>query len=259
MSKAIIIVSFGTANLEGINELENFEKEIRESVKEKYHVCKAFTSSVLSNMLFNKYGKVVPRLEQVLFNLSNDRYKEVYIQPLHVIEGSEYSSIEKTIKEYDYSFSKIILGKVLMSDKEEELIESCNLIAKSMESDLPKEDNIVLVGHGSKTISTEAYNKLKTVFIENQYKNTYIGTLEGDIRKEDVTRYLLEDKIDEITLAPILMLPGNHIEKDIFGENNSWKTFIKDHGIKVKVTRKSLLEYEEIRKYYINKIKKEFK
>ena len=46
-------------------------------------------------------------------------------------------------------------------------------LTEAMESDLPKEDNIVLVGHGSKTISTEAYNKLKVVFIENQYKNIY--------------------------------------------------------------------------------------
>ena len=50
MSKAIIIVSFGTANLEGLEVLEAFEEEIRESVNGKYHVCKAFTSSVLSNI-----------------------------------------------------------------------------------------------------------------------------------------------------------------------------------------------------------------
>lgn len=255
MSKAIIVVSFGTANLEGLEVLEAFEEEIRESVNGKYHVCKAFTSSVLSNILFNKYGKIIPRLEEVLFNLSNDRYKEVYIQPLHVIEGSEYSNIEKTIKEYDYSFSKITLGNVLMSNKDGNLKESCNLIVNTMEDNLMKTDNIVLVGHGSKTINTDAYNILKGVFIEHGYKNVYIGTLEGEIRREDVITELLKDNIKNITLAPVLMLPGNHIKKDIFGECNSWKASIKEHNINVTSSKKALLEYKEIREYYINNIK----
>ncbi|GAA0085729.1 sirohydrochlorin cobaltochelatase [Clostridium sp. CTA-7] len=259
MSKAIILVSFGTANLEGVKELESFEDEIRKELKDKYHVCKAFTSSVLSNLLLNKYGKVIPRLEEVLFNLSNDRYKEVYIQPLHVIEGSEYLNIEKTIKEYNYSFSKIILGNVLISNKEDDFKESCNLIVKTMEKDLLKNENIVLVGHGSKTINTEAYETLRKVFIENVYKNIYIGTLEGEVKKEDIINELLKDNIKKIMLAPLLMLPGNHIKKDIFGESNSWKAYMEENGINITMSRKSLLEYKEIRGYYINKIKKDLK
>lgn len=259
MSKAIIVVSFGTANLEGLQELESFEQEIRESVNGKYHVCKAFTSSILSNILLNKYGKVVPRLEEVLFNLSNDRYKEVYIQPLHVIEGIEYSNIEKTIKEYDYSFSKVTLGNVLMSNKDVQLKESCELIVSAMEDNLLKTDNIVLVGHGSKTIDTDAYNTLKDVLIEHGYKNVYIGTLEGEIKKENVISELLKDNIKNITLAPVLMLPGNHIKKDIFGESNSWRSTMKEKNINVTSCKRALLEYKEIREYYINKIKKELK
>lgn len=256
MSKAIVIVSFGTANLKGLEELEAFEEEVRKSVNGKYHVCKAFTSSLLSNVLLNKYNKVIPRLEEVLFNLSNDRYREVYIQPLYVIEGNEYINIEKIIKEYNYSFSKITLGTVLISSKDKQLEEGCNLIVKAMERNLSKDDNIVLVGHGSKSIDIDSYNKLKETFIDNEYKNVYIGTLEGEIKKEDIIENLLKDKIKNITLAPILILPGNHIEKDIFGENNSWESEIKAHNINVKVSKKSLIEYEEIREYYIDKIKK---
>ena len=53
MAKAIVLVSFGTANLEGLKVLEDFENEISESFNKKYHVCKAFTSSMISNILFN--------------------------------------------------------------------------------------------------------------------------------------------------------------------------------------------------------------
>ena len=254
MGKAIVIVTFGTTNLDGLKVIEDYEKEIREYFNGKYKVCKAFTSSSISNVLFNKHGKVVPRLEEVLFNLSNDRYSEVYIQPLHIIEGSEYSSILKTIKEYNYSFSKLTLGKVIMGNKENELVEGCNLIVDSMESELDKNQNIVLVGHGSKTIDTESYKYLKNVFIERGYKNVFLGTLEGDNKKDDILKELRINEVEEVCMAPILMLPGNHIVRDIFGEKGSWECLFKENKIKVSSVKKSLLEYPMIKDYYINLI-----
>ena len=254
MAKAIVLVSFGTANLEGLKALEDFENEISESFNKRYHVCKAFTSSMISNILFNKYGKIVPRLEEVLFNLSNDGYKEVFIQPLHIIEGSEYLSIVKTIKEYDYSFSKLILGKVIMGNNEEALIEGCNLIVDSLEENISKDENLVLVGHGSKTIDIESYTFLKKIFTKKGFKEVFIGTLDGENKKEDVLRELIDKNIKEVIIIPILMLPGNHIIKDIFGDNNSWKTLFKNNNIKVRSIKKSLLQYDNIRKFYIQLI-----
>ena len=255
MAKAIVIVSFGTANLEGLNVLIDFENEIRERFNGKYHVCKAFTSSMISNILFNKHGISVPRLEEVLFNLSNDRYKEVYIQPLHIIEGSEYLSIVKTIKEYDYSFSKITLGKVIMGNTEGQLIEGCNLIVDSMKEDLNKSENLVLVGHGSKIMDMEGYNSLKNVFLEKGFKNVFIGTLEGENRKEDIIKAVIESKLSKVSMAPILITSGNHIAKDIFGDKNSWKSLFEEKKIEVIPIKKSLLEYHKIRDYYIELIK----
>ena len=259
MSKAIVIVSFGTSNLEGLKVLEDFEEEIRKSFNNKYYVCKAFTSSMISNILFNKYGKIVPRLEEVLFNLSNDKYREVYIQPLHIIEGSEFISVVKTIEEYDYSFSKITLGKVIMGNEEKSLHEGCRLIVDAMDEDLKKSENIVLVGHGSKSIDTESYKELKNTFIKKGFKSVYMGTLEGEVRKDDILRELLKDSIKEVSMAPILMLAGNHNKVDIFGDKNSWKTLMEENNIKVNPVEKSLLEYKGIREFYISKIHEKFK
>ncbi|MBD7914904.1 sirohydrochlorin cobaltochelatase [Clostridium sp. Sa3CUN1] len=254
-SKAVIIVSFGTANLDGLNFLEKFEEEVRSSLSEKYYVCKAFTSSAIANVLLNKYGKIVPRLEEVLFSLGNEGYKEVYIRPLHIIEGSEFLSVKNVIKEYNYSFSKINLGKPIMGKDEKTLIEGCNLIANSIEKNLEKNKSIVLVGHGSKTIDTESYDRLKDTFNKKGFKSVYMGTLEGKIRKEDILKKLLKDNIKEVLISPVLMLPGNHIKKDILGDKNSWKALFEENNIKVNYTSKSLIEYDEIRKFYIDKIK----
>lgn len=259
MSKAIVIVSFGTSNLDGLKEIEDFEEEIRKSFNDKYYVCKAFTSSIVSNILFNKYGKIVPRLEEVLFNLSNDKYREVYIQPLHIIEGIEFLSIEKTIKEYNYSFSKITLGEVIMGNEEKSLHEGCKLIVDAMDEDLKKTQNIVLVGHGSKSIDNESYNELKNTFIKKGFKSVYMGTLEGEIKKTDILRELIKNNIEEVSMASILMLPGNHIKRDIFGDKNSWRTLMEENNIKVNPVKKSLLEYKELREFYISKIHEKIK
>lgn len=257
MSKVIIIVSFGTANLEGLKVIEDFESEVSAKFSKGYHVVKAFTSSVISNLLLNKYGRVVPRLEEVLFRLNNEKYKEVYIQPLHIINGNEYNSIEKNIKEYDYSFNKIILGESLIGSGSDEENYSCNLICDAIKENINEKDNILLLGHGSKTINYNVYNCLENNLKEKGYRNTYIGTLEGEVKKEDIVKSLVKNNVKDVTIIPILMLPGNHIKKDIFGSENSWKSFLENEGITVKSVEKTLLEYREIREYYIHKIERD--
>lgn len=255
MVKAVIIVSFGTANLQGISELEDFEKNLSERLSGKYKVFKAFTSSTLSNILFNKYGKLVPRLEEILYKLSDEKYREIYIQPLHIIEGSEHSYINKVLSEYNYSFSKVRIGDVLMGESEESFLKGCNVIYEALNKNFKnKNSNIVLVGHGSKTISDDKYKKVQNKFIEEGFKKTYIGTLEGENQKEEVLKKLIECKVNEVYMVPILMLPGKHIVKDIFGEKDSWKILFENNNIKVNSIEKSLLQYSEIREYYINNI-----
>lgn len=254
MAKAIIIVSFGTANLDGLKVIEDFENEIIEYFNGRYKVCKAFTSRSIANILFNKHGKIVLRLEEVLFNLSNDGYSEVHIQPLHIIEGREYLSILNTIKEYNYSFSKLTLGRVIIGNNENELIEGCNLIVDSMEKELDKNQNLVLVGHGSKTIDTKSYNYLRNIFEKRGFKNVFLGTLEGENKKDDILKELIRNKITEISLSPILMLPGNHIVRDIFGDKDSWQRLFLAKNIIVNPIKKSLLEYPIIREFYLRLI-----
>lgn len=82
-----------------------------------------------------------------------------------------------------------------------------------------EKDNIVLIRYGSKTVNNNIYNSLKRNLKEKGYKNIYIGTLDGDVKKEDILRSLVKD----VTIIPILMLPGTFIKKGIFGNGDSCK------------------------------------
>ena len=52
---------------------------------------------------------------------------------------------------------------------------------------------------------------------------------------------------------PLLVLPGNHIVKDIKGDD-SWESLFKENNMAVEVILKGLLEYEEIQNLYIDMI-----
>ncbi|MGL5379764.1 sirohydrochlorin cobaltochelatase [Clostridium sp.] len=256
MSKAIVVVSFGTANLEAIKKLDLIENQIRETVGNKYKVIRAFTSKVLVNILKATEGISIPRLEEVLFNLNNDGYTEVIVQPLHVMDGGEYASIEKTVNEYYYSFHKIKIGKSILGYMGEELKEACKSLVNAIMEQIPQNKNIVFVGHGSKTITSEVYYILEEAFKNEGYNNVYIGTLEGERTKESVLNRLRKDNIDDVILMSLLILPGNHAKKDIAGEERSWYSTLRDSGINVELSLKPLIEYAGVREIYINNIKK---
>ena len=195
--------------------------------------------------LFKKYLK---HMIKSGINIPSSQYEALFLSVAH--------TIEKTIKEYDYSFNKIILGEALIGNRSDEESYNCNLICDAIKENINEKDNILLIGHGSKTINYNVYNCIKNNLKEKGYKNTYIGTLEGEVKKEDIVKSLVEDNVKDVTIIPILMLPGNHIKKDIFGSENSWKSLFENEGILVKYVEKSLLQYSEIRKYYMNKIER---
>lgn len=257
MRKAILLVCFGTANKSAIEtSINRIEEEIRKEFDNKYLVLKAFTSKILIKILKTKENIIVPRIDEALFYLSSEGYEEVVIQPLHVIAGSEYDDIKNIMKEYEYSFKSLKIGETLLGFEGKELEIACNKVVDAISSEITKDKNVVLVGHGSKTGSNESYYKLEERFKELGYRNLLIGTLEGERNLEVIINEIKNRDMKDILLMPLLMLPGNHAKKDIEYGEKSWAQKISHEGIKVEVNIKALLEYKEIRGIYIDKIKR---
>lgn len=256
MRKAILLVCFGTANKDAIeNCIVPMEEEIRKEFNNKYLVLKAFTSKVLIKILKLKENISILRIDEALFYLSSEGYEEVIIQPLHVMAGSEYDNIKEVMKNYEFSFKSLTIGKTLMGDEGKELEIACDKVVDAISSDIPKDKNIVLVGHGSKTASNESYYKLEDRFKELGYDSLLIGTLEGERNLEVIIKELKEKNIKEVLLMPLLILTGNHARKDIESGEKSWAQKLIYEDIKVEVNMKALLEYEKIRNIYIEEIK----
>jgi len=255
MRKAILLVCFGTANKEAIeNCLIPMEDEIRKEFNNKYLVLKAFTSKTLIRILKTKEDISVPRIDEALFYLSSEGYKEVIIQPLHVMAGKEYEDIKEVMKNYSYSFKSLKIGRSLLGFKGKELEEACDRVINSIITEKDKNKNIVIIGHGSKVSSNEGYYKLEERFKYLGYEKLLIGTLDGERDQEVIINELKEKEIKEVLVMSLLILPGNHAKKQIESGEKSWVHRLRNQGIRVEVNMKALLEYEEIRSIYKKEI-----
>ena len=57
----------------------------------------------------------------MLFNLVNQGYEEVIIQPLHIMSGRDKNQIEEIVNEYKYSVKKLVISKALFTDEHDKL------------------------------------------------------------------------------------------------------------------------------------------
>lgn len=257
MSKAIVLVAFGSANLQGINDsIGLLEKDLNKCIGKEYTIIKAFTSNKIIDLLKERYDCVIPHLRNALFSLVNHGYEEVILQPLHIMNGRDYKEIEFIAKEYKYSFRRLVISKPLFSGEDKRLlIESCEIAEIICEN--IKDSNILLVGHGSKRSSNRLYDEIEKAVEKINCGKTYMATLEGNKTINDVIQRLIEDKVTALTLKSLFIIPGKHILTDIMATNNSWVSKLKENGIEVLIDNKSLLEYKKIRQLFIKKINEE--
>ena len=254
MSKAIVLVAFGSANLDGIKQsIGLLEQDLNEYFSGEYTVLKAFTSNKIIELLKERHDYVIPHLSKALFNLVNQGYEEVIIQPLHIMSTSDIKRIEEVVDEYKYSMKRIVICNTLFSDEEEVLIKESNEIANIIWDDSEKND-ILLVGHGSKKNSNKIYDVITETVRNKSNKKVYLATLEGEKTLDLAIEEILKDDTKKLTLKSLFIIPGKHVIDDILNSNDSWSEKIKSKGIEITIGKKSLLQYEKIREMYITKI-----
>lgn len=253
MSKAIVLAAFGSADLDGIKKsIGLLEKDLNSYFGKEYTVVKSFTSNKIIDLLKERHDYVVPHLSKVLFNLVNQGYEEVIIQPLNIMSGRDKKQIEEIVDEYKYSVEKLVISKSLFTDDDnlnKESYEIGNVICKNIGN-----NDILLVGHGSKRSSNKLYDVIEEAVRDITYKNVYMATLEGEKTIDAVIEKLVNDKVKNLIVKPLFIIPGKHVISDISTGDRSWMNMLREKNINVTINENSLLQYEGIRKLYIKNI-----
>lgn len=246
--KGIIVTSFGTSNRETMELcIESIENRIKESYTD-YLVIRAFTSRMVIHKLKKRDNYPVDTPTEALKRMKDEGVKEIYIQPLLIIEGHEY---EKILREVDNFVKenpnfKVRVAKPLLShDMDYEKVVNGLGIAN-------KDQAVVFMGHGSDHSTDISYKKLEDTIRKAGYEKVFIGTVEGEISIDEVVEKLKEKSIKKVLLKPFMLVAGVHALEDMASDSDdSWKNVLEKNGIDTEVQIVGLGQVKAIQDIFI--------
>lgn len=254
MKKGIIVTSFGTTHEDTRKAcIQSIENLIKDKFKD-YVVIGAFTSRVIISRLKKNQAYLAYNPTQALEQMRDKGIKDIYIQPLLIIEGHEYDKILKEIEIFTQANNgfDIKIGKALLADENDyhQVIRALNL------SDYGEDEALVLMGHGTDHQGDRAYDKLQTMIRAKGYKRVFIGTLEGSKTLEDILLELKMQEIRKVSLKPFMLVAGSHAKNDMVSDReSSWKSILEKNKIEVKTQLTGLGENQAIQKLFAEHLK----
>lgn len=258
--KAILVVSFGTS-YENTRKLtiDQIEKRIKEEFQE-YEVRRAFTSYGVIKKLKDKYGIFIDKPQEALNKLKEEGFEEVIVQPLHIIPGEEYDFVKNVVEAFkkEQTFKRISLGRPALFFKgdEEKIPDDYSIFIEALKEQIPQNEAVVLMGHGSNHPSNAVYSCLQCVLEDKGLNDVLIGTIEGYPSLDHVANKLKKKNIQKVTLMPLLLVAGDHAINDMSGEEeDSWRSILLKEGFEVDIFMHGLGENSKIQNIYVNHIK----
>lgn len=255
MKQAIVLTSFGALD-DGSRErcldalAEDFRAEFPEAV-----IVQAFTSVFIRNAL-EKRGIHVDSLEDALLRLAEEDVTHVLVQPTYMTPGEEFEKkVLETVPKYASRYEKLIVGEPAFAEASDY---TQNLIALCRSIFVPRDAELVLLGHGSPHRHNSVYERLQAE-IDAQQLPIHVGVLEStDTPDFSMVLACLQQKhARAVLLAPLLLTSGMHVARDLAGDGDgSWKTRLEQAGLSVTPILEGLGESPIFRQIYIAKARK---
>ena len=247
MTKAILVVSFGTTYPETRKKtIEACEERIRQEFPD-YEIYRAFTSGVVRRRIRINEGIEIPDVSQALMEIRDQGIREVYIQPLHVILGSEYEKVLKQSEAFQSSFEVLKIGLPLLASIED--YESLKEILLAKYNHFGQGVATVLMGHGSEHHNFAAYSALDHMLLDS---SVFIGCVESYPPVEQIEVRLRQKGISKVHLAPLMLVAGDHATNDMSAdEEGSWYRYFSEKGYQVETHLEGLGENENVQDLYI--------
>lgn len=261
VKKAILVVSFGTTFAETRQvTTDAVENKIRAAFPD-YEVRRAFTSRIIIKKLADEEGLKIDTERQALDRLQAEGYTEIVVQPLHIEAGEEYEKLTRVVETYAKSFAKIALGRPVLyyTGQEGAKPDDYQFLIKALQTQLPKlgaRDAVALMGHGGVHPSNTAYAALQLKLEDAGLKKVFVFTVEGYPTVENLVDKLKENKIQKVTLMPLMLVAGDHANNDMAGdEEDSFKSRLIKAGFQVGAYIHGLGENAGVQDIYVQHVK----
>lgn len=249
MKKAIILVSFGTAD-EKIRSttIDALAREISATFP-NFELRQAYTSNFIIKKLLQR-GIKISTVDEQIFNLREDGFSEIILLPTHLTAGEEFDNKIKICAADDVKVLTPLFSPQCDTDFDKKILAAVLNCFPTYDEDL------ILIGHGSPHRHNPVYENFQRL-IDERYKNIHVGVIEENDTPNfnHVVERLKNRHAKKILLAPLLFNGGMHVTKDIAGtEKDSWKSKLAALGYDVKICVDGLGTFKNFRELYLQKI-----
>ena len=254
--KEILVVSFGTSyNNSRDLTIGGIENAIAAAFPD-YTVARAFTADTIINILKERDNLAIDNVDEALTRAANNGIKTLVVQPTHLMNGFEYTDLQKTLAKYESKFSKVALAQpLLMSDDDFSAVADA-ITAKTKAFD-DGNTAICFMGHGTEAESNGVYAKMQNVLTSKGFANYYVGTVEATPSVEDVLAAIQANgSYKNVVLHPLMVVAGDHANNDMAGdEDDSWKSIFEKAGYSVNCILEGLGQDATIQQIYVDHTK----
>lgn len=248
--KAILAVSFGTSYEETRKRTIDAIEQDLDSAFPRHQLYRAWTSKMILAKLKKRDGVHIFNVKEAMEQMIADGITEVIVQPTHVINGIENDLMQKDVLSYGEHFHKISFGTPLLTTQKDN--EDTILALMKEWKDLPENELLVLMGHGTTHYANAVYAALDYTFKDMGYDHVFLGTVEAYPALDTLLRQVKEFHPAKVHLAPFMIVAGDHARNDMAGDNpDSWRYQFEHAGFQVECHLKGLGEYKGIRELLV--------
>lgn len=256
----ILLVAFGSSVPEGEAAIAAMESAVRAAYPGT-EVRVAYTSRIIMRKLAREQNRIVDEPAVALARMASEGFTDVAVLSTHIIPGAEYQDLEAVVDGFKLmhergtkaGFDFVGLSKPLLADGHD-----FERLAQVLENAYAREIGegaVVFVGHGTHHFADAAYDALQTA-LWRKSRNFFVGTVEGSPSFEDVLGQLKRTKNKKITLAPAMLVAGDHAQNDIAGdEEDSWKEMLTAEGYQVSARLQGLGQIEGVQRLFVDKLR----
>ena len=250
MSKqALAVVSFGTTYPAARAAIGQIEDSLQQALP-GWDFFRAFTSGMVIRKIEREEGVRIPTPQQLLEQLAAEGYTEVLCQSLHVMPGQEYEKMLLQLAPYHERFDRLHLGKPMLFGARDYAY-LCRRLLDTLPP-LAPDAAYVYMGHGTEHFANATYSQVENMFRYLGGERVYVGTVEGFPDLEYIRRRLRHHGVRRVTLAPFMIVAGDHAQNDLAGDGpDSWKSVLQKDGYEVACDLRGLGEMDAVRALFV--------
>ena len=245
--KGLLCVSFGTSHAQTREKtIDAIESLLAERFPERKFYS-AWSSKVIRKKVAAERGEHHDSVDEALERVMADGVSDLVVVTTFLMPGWEMGRVRDAVASFaDRGTCKVSFAEPLLAS-EDDVRALVDAVVREF-SQLGADEALLLMGHGSAQGPNDIYYKIQDQLRESSDGRFFLATVEGQPTLDDVLPTVLERNAICVTLAPLMIVAGDHANNDLAGDDeDSWQNILRGRGVQTRAALKGLGEYPGVR------------